>query len=119
MSDRSFHPNMSEYDSIKSREPQILHVAATRLPLLRYNLLNSVRECLSFVSSSFFHELTADEYLGSLEIFLTILSIHIRVALSSQFFESLAQLSITGKENRLPSGSNLSGLPMRTGLIPD
>ena len=118
MSERSFPPNMSEYDSIKSREPQMLHVAATRLTLLRYNLLNSVRECLSLASSSLFHELIADEYFGSLEIFLTILSIQILVALSSLFFASCAQLSITGKENRLPSGSSLSGFPMRTGLIP-
>ena len=49
---------------------------------------------------------------------LQILSIHIFAALSPFCLESAVQLSIIGIENLRPSGSSLSGLPIRIGRIP-
>ena len=121
---RSLPPNMSEYDSIKSREPHMLHVAAIRFTLLLYNRLNSVRECLSLISSSSFQELIADKYLGSLEILDTILSIQIFAALSLHFVASWLHVSIIDVEKRKASGARFlifrsSRRPkIRTGLMP-
>lgn len=73
---------------------------------------------LILVFQFFFHADVAVAYLGSLEMALQILSIHIFAALSPFCLESAVQLSIIGIENLRPSGSSLSGLPIRIGRIP-